>query len=251
MPTLFIGKHKIELPSVDSTNNFAANLLKTTNVLEGTVILSENQTGGRGQAGNTWQSATGDNLTISYILYPDFLPVNQQFYLSMITSLAVQSTLEVVGIKAKIKWPNDVMAGSRKISGILIENGISGKVISHTILGIGLNVNQTSFQPPLNSTATSMANVTGQFQVKEQVLSQLNLQLEKYYLDLRSGKFDQIKEKYLGNLLGFQEWLNYVDIASGENFKGSIQDVATDGRILIETQSIPRTYTFKEVKLIG
>ncbi|MFT7614301.1 MAG: BirA family biotin operon repressor/biotin-[acetyl-CoA-carboxylase] ligase, partial [Parvicellaceae bacterium] len=177
MSTLFIGQKKIVLPSVDSTNNFAANLIKETNVVDGTVILSEKQTNGRGQSGNSWQSAYGDNITCSYILRPKFLDIEEQFYISIITSLAIISTLKSYGIEPKIKWPNDILVGSRKIAGILIENSISGKTLNHSIIGVGLNVNQTSFD--LGISATSIANVTGQIQIKETVLDGLSGNLEK------------------------------------------------------------------------
>jgi len=248
MSTLFIGQKKIVLPTVDSTNNFAANLIKETNVVEGTVILSEKQTNGRGQSGNSWHSAYGDNVTCSYILCPKFLKVDHQFYISIITSLAISSTLKSYGISPKIKWPNDILIGSRKVAGILIENTISGQTLNHSIVGIGLNVNQTSFE--LGLSATSMANVTGQIQVKEQVLSRLSENLEKYYLQLRTGGEEALKEEYLSALIGYREQLKYRDVSSGETFVGTIVDIGNTGPVKLNTGSGIRSYYFKEVELI-
>lgn len=248
MSTLFIGQKKIVLPSVDSTNNFAANLIKETNVVDGTVILSEKQTNGRGQSGNSWQSAYGDNITCSYILRPKFLDIEEQFYISIITSLAIISTLKSYGIEPKIKWPNDILVGSRKIAGILIENSISGKTLNHSIIGVGLNVNQTSFD--LGISATSIANVTGQIQIKETVLDRLSGNLEKYYLQLRAGSFEDIKAEYLTELYGYGEQLKYRDIASNKTFVGTIVDVENNGPVKLNTGSGIRSYYFKEVELI-
>lgn len=248
MSTLFIGQNKIELPTVDSTNNFAANLIKKTNVLDGTVILSEKQTNGRGQAGNSWLSAQGDNITCSYILKPNFLKIEEQFYLSMITSLAIVNVLSNLNITSRIKWPNDILIGSRKVCGILIENSLSGNIFSYSIIGIGLNVNQTSFETGLS--ATSIANVIGQIQVKDRVLRNLSAELERYYLRLKAGKKSEIKEEYLTSLHGFQQVLKFEDCATGQQFHGEITDISERGPVLIRTGNEVKSYLFKQVKFL-
>ena len=125
--TLFIGQNHISLASVDSTNSFAKDLLTKEHPPEGTIISATTQLKGRGQAGNTWAAEGGKNLTVSYILYPNFLEAAQQFYLNMAISLAVKDCCEEqTGGEFSIKWPNDIYYGDRKVAGILIENQLQG-----------------------------------------------------------------------------------------------------------------------------
>ena len=125
MNTLFVGQTMINLAETDSTNTYANNLLKQGLVNEGTVIITEHQTKGRGQMGNTWLAKKGENLTFSVVLHPVFLSADKQFYLSKITALAVFNTLtEFIDASQhdiKIKWPNDILVNKKKIAGILIE----------------------------------------------------------------------------------------------------------------------------------
>ena len=121
--------------------------MSDTKLPEGTLILTEDQTRGRGQMGNKWLTEKGKNLTFSIVLYPSFLRPNQHFYLTQFVSIAIQEVIQELlpdkGIK--IKWPNDLYVENRKLAGILIENILSGHRIQSSILGIGLNVNQVQF----------------------------------------------------------------------------------------------------------
>src|ERR1035441_10550859 len=146
MQTLFIGKNLITLDSVASTNNFAKDMLSNTRPVEGTAIMAKEQYAGRGQMGNAWETESGKNLTCSFILYPEFLEADKQFFLNMAVALAVKDFCEhVLHDEIKIKWPNDIYYHDKKLGGILIENSISGNKISSSVIGIGINVNQTAF----------------------------------------------------------------------------------------------------------
>ena len=126
METLFIGKNLLFLHDVESTNTYAMNLLRNVNVIEGTVIHTDNQTNGRGQRGALWTSNIAQNITSSIILKPTFLPIDNTFYLSKISALAVYDVLTDIlpnsQYDTKIKWPNDILVNQQKIAGILIEN---------------------------------------------------------------------------------------------------------------------------------
>jgi len=248
MPTLFIGQNKIELPSVESTNNFAANLIKETNVLDGTVIMADKQTKGRGLAKNTWISAPGENLTCSYVLRPNFLKIEHRFFLSMAVSLALVKVLRSLGIAAIIKWPNDILVGALKISGILIENNIQGDKINSSIVGVGLNVNQSIFEKSL--TATSVFNVTGKHQNIGSILELLSSALEVNYLRLKSQLRSEIKHEYTSVLLGYRKQLLFEDVAIGTKFSGEIVDVEDSGELIVKCDSEIRSYLFKEVKFL-
>ena len=115
----------------------------------GDVVWAERQTAGRGQRGHTWTSPEGENLTFSVVLEPTFLPVGEQFLLSEAVALALCDTFEAFGIAARIKWTNDIYVGNHKLSGMLFEHSFSGPTLSRSVVGIGINVNQTAFDPAL------------------------------------------------------------------------------------------------------
>ena len=125
MQTLFIGKNLLFLHEVESTNTYAMNLLRNVNVIEGTIVYTDNQTKGRGQRGTVWSSNIGQNIISSIILKPTFLSIENSFYLSKITALAIYDVLTDILTSGqydiKIKWPNDILVNQQKIAGILIE----------------------------------------------------------------------------------------------------------------------------------
>src|SRR6476659_5800909 len=141
---LFVGQSLVKLHEVDSTNDYLKNLLSNSKpLIEGTVIMAEYQTAGRGQKGNVWKSEKGANLTFSILLRPSFFNVNQQFQFNKAVSLGISDVLiEILGKEAKIKWPNDVYFNNQKLGGILIENTIKGNFLKESIVGIGLNANK-------------------------------------------------------------------------------------------------------------
>ena len=156
--SLFIGKNVISLETIDSTNDYAKQLLSTQKPTDGTLIIAKAQTKGRGQLGNIWQTESGKNLTVSYILYPNFLSPDKQFYLNMAVALGIREFCESICAEhVQIKWPNDIYFEGRKLAGILCER-IHGDPRS-IIIGIGVNVNAREFPAEIVATATSLAQV--------------------------------------------------------------------------------------------
>lgn len=211
MQTLFIGKNLIFLPQIHSTNSYATHLLKNVKLPEGTVIHTDQQTEGKGQRGALWHSEAGQNLTASIVLKPVFLELDQQFFLYQIAALACYDTitelLNTSHIDIKIKWPNDILLGSKKLSGILIENSIQNNTINWSVIGIGMNVNQLSFADSLNASSLRLAN--GKDLSVEATLNLLCENLEKYYLALINSKFEWININYQEKLFGKNEYLPY------------------------------------------
>lgn len=211
MQTLFIGKNLIFLPQIHSTNSYAIDLLKNVKPAEGTVVYTHHQTHGKGQRGALWEAEKGQNLTASIILNPYFIKPEQQFFLYQISALACYDTITELlkqgQIDIKIKWPNDILLRNKKVSGILIENSIQGSQITGSVIGIGLNVNQTHFAQDIK--ATSLCAVSNlNFDISK-VLADLCKHLEKYYLYLRQLKLDEIQELYIARLFGFREFHAY------------------------------------------
>ena len=148
----------IWLERVDSTNDEARRHISEIDNLS--VVSALEQTKGRGQRGNTWLSLAGENLTFSLIVKDFRIKSNEQSAISQATALSLTKLLGRYGIEARIKWPNDIYTGDNKICGILIENSLKGMEIDWSIIGIGLNVNQTSFPEHLPN-PTSMRLCTG------------------------------------------------------------------------------------------
>lgn len=237
--TLFIGKVFINLKSIDSTNLFALQLLKEKAVIEGTVIRAEQQYAGRGQRDNSWLSEANKNLTLSIILTPKWLPINQQFYLTMVAALGVRHCLAAIcGTKkiVQIKWPNDILINGKKIAGILIENNVLGKQISSSVVGIGINVNQTKFDTALPF-ASSLRVVTQQKLSLDKVANLLYHHIEALYLQLRNRQFNSIKQQYWVHLMGKNTFLRYKQRKSNDIIYAKIIDVLEDGRILMDCKS--------------
>ncbi len=190
--TLFIGKVYRRFDELPSTNDYAAEIIAKSKPPEGTVVRADRQSAGRGQFGSRWESEGGKNLTLSIILYPAWLAVAEQFYLSMAVALGVLDAVRAAGpigpaspspgsspvgkggaslpafdvndegeaafslpagidtgLALRLKWPNDLYIGARKTAGILIQNTLSGRHLQASVVGIGLNVNQTVFDPAL------------------------------------------------------------------------------------------------------
>ena len=186
----------IWLESVDSTNSEIRRRIENLDDL--TVISARNQTEGRGQNGNKWFSQHGQSLTFSIVLKQIALRAWEQAAISEAVALAIVDTLDSYGIKAWIKWPNDIYCGDKKICGILIENSLMGEQIRWSIIGIGLNVNQTNFPTDLPN-PTSMKLCTGcEYQI-EDILVSLTSRITKSYNDfLQSpGHEPELRERYL------------------------------------------------------
>jgi len=213
---------------------------------DGLVVSTDHQTHGRGQRGNSWQANPGANLTFSVVYKPAFLAVGNQFYLNMIASLAIADVLQQNILQpVLIKWPNDIYAHSKKLAGILIENTIKGALLQHTIIGIGVNVNQEVFEHPQ---ASSLRQLTNQRFELTEVLGQLLSRLEKYYLDLKQEKWRQLKQRYLEKLM----WLNEVRQfeANGQKIEGVITGVNDWGQLMMRVGAEHKAFNLKEVAYI-
>ena len=195
-----MGCNQIRLDSVDSTNNYTATLI-SGNVPEGTVVITGEQTSGRGQRGNLWVSEAGKNLTCTYLLRPKFLRILDQFILNKAIALATAKAIQqfIPSFDVRIKWPNDIFLQNKKVAGILVETSMQGGHIVSCLAGIGINVNQQQFQAE-SGNPISLSEVIGTELKLDYVLNALSENLEVLYLQLKAGRFDIIDTSY-NNLL--------------------------------------------------
>lgn len=154
---------------------------------EGTVVLADEQTSGKGRFGRVWHTPKGTSIAASVILRPSLKELPR---LNMVASLAVVKSIEkVAGLKARVKWPNDVLIGGKKVCGILVDSSLRGQELEYAIIGIGLNVNlDTRSLPDISTIATSLSNEMGQGISRLKVLLSLFKEMEALYLELKKGK---------------------------------------------------------------
>jgi BirA family transcriptional regulator, biotin operon repressor / biotin---[acetyl-CoA-carboxylase] ligase len=241
-----IGRKIIQLECVDSTNNYVAKMILENDIEFGTVILADEQLNGKGQRGSVWHSKSGQNLLFSMYLDSAILSVSNQFDLSKIVTISIVRTLKSYGIEAKIKWPNDVYVHDKKIAGVLIENQISGQNLKSSIIGIGLNLNQTEFEG-LN--ATSLRNEINDFvPVYDFALSLIN-QFNSCWVMLEQGEVGEINRLYLNDfyLINLERYFR----DSKGAFLGKIKGVTENGYLILESKEREKKiYDLKEVSFI-
>ncbi len=238
MEQLSNGRQIIRLEETESTNSYLRDLLKSQHLEEGSVVVADFQTAGRGQVGNSWYSDKGDNLLFSLLIYPTGIPANEQFIISRMVSLAIKNTLDQFADDIRIKWPNDIYWKERKIAGILIENSLQGKIIENSIIGIGLNLNQQIFPVELPN-PVSLRQITATEQDKNYILDLLLKEFFLLYRSLQRGEKQVIEDEYMLDLYRANGYYWYED-ANGR------------GHLVLRTLDTneERIYAFKEVQFI-
>ena len=241
--TLFMGKNLVFVPECPSTNALALEISQQSPIKEGTLVITDSQTAGKGQRGNVWEAEPRMNLTFSLILKPAFLAVNKQFFLNIVTCLGLKDYLmEKTSGSLYIKWPNDILVHEKKISGVLIENQLRGDAIGSAIVGIGLNINQRRFN---TKTATSLSLLTGDdYDLPEELVLLLGF-LESRYLQLRAGHYEELLKLYLEAL--FRRHEKHTFAADGKTFEGMIEGIDETGRLVIAVGKERRVFGVKEV----
>ena len=244
--TLFAGKNLVYVPQCHSTNTLAAELGQKVETPEGTVVITDHQTAGRGQRGNTWESQAGKNLTFSLILKPDFLAAKDQFRLNEAISVGIATYLASrVDQPVAIKWPNDILIQDKKVCGILIENHLNSETIGCSIVGIGLNINQRSFADPK---AESVSLVTGKEYFLRDEFEALLHALEVCYLELKKGKKSELESRYLARLYRKDE-IHRFTTGNGE-FEGIIVGLNDEGKLRINVGGTERVFGAKEMAFV-
>jgi len=248
MPNLFLSERIIRVNQLDSTNSHALQLIKDSNPSGGTVVMALNQTEGRGQQTNAWESKSGKNLTISLILRPEFIKAQDQFQISMLISLGLHDYLKAYSKKVSIKWPNDIYVDDKKIAGILIEQSIMGAYLSHSVCGIGLNINQEKFISDAPN-PISLHMLTQQTYNLDKELQKLLAAIEKRYFQLQNNGASELEQDYLGSMYWMNEEHDYED--ENGRFRGKIVGISEFGQLQIQDKKNEmRTYNFKEVSFL-
>lgn len=245
---MIIGSKLIFLENLPSTNDYGAELLRIENPPEGTIISTNYQSKGRGQAENRWESEEGKNLLISILLSPGKIDPSDQFLISITISLGICDFIMQYISACTIKWPNDIYVNNDKIAGILIENTIMGGQIEKTVAGIGININQQKFISDAPN-PVSLSQLTGEIYDLNDCLRVLCSSIDKRYKQLISEDFTLLRNDYNSRLYRLNNWHNFRD--QKEIFNGRILSVTDNGRLQVEKKDGKiAEYEFKGVEYI-
>ncbi|MBQ0056208.1 MAG: biotin--[acetyl-CoA-carboxylase] ligase [Bacteroidales bacterium] len=246
---------KIHLDEIQSTNTWLLEALADGQPLvDRTVVWTKRQTAGRGQVGNTWEAEPDKNISFSVLLRPSFLHPREQFVISELTALSVCETVALMTPKpVKIKWPNDIYVGDDKLAGILIENSLQGMTICHSVIGVGINVNQERWVGNAPN-PTSLKLVLGEELDPEEVLDMVTQRIGMYYRMLEQDKEKataEIHNWFCQRLYRSNGFHPYVDAQTGESFEARLQGVDHTGHLhLLPADGGERAYGFKEVRFV-
>ena len=226
----------IKFNTINSTNSFLKELASYTPVDNFTVVITKEQTSGRGQMNTTWQSETGKNLIVSILIkHPDLLITNQK-YLNYAISVAVHEAIKNYNLpKLRVKWPNDILSESDKIGGILIENSLQRNKIQSSIVGIGLNINQERYPDELPNASSIKIKTNKNLKIDDV----LNIILRKIKLNIKlleNNAFETLETKYL-SVLYKKNIPSMFKTPQNDFFMGKIIGVSTTGKLQIELEN--------------
>ena len=231
----------------NSTNRLMQTMLDQE---DGFYIATDYQSEGRGQVGNVWESERGRNILVSILLHPH-IATSQQFRLAMLTGLAVVEALDKFTMhdaRCTIKWPNDIYYKDKKLGGILIENRLEQGQVKDSIIGLGLNINQTTFVSDAPN-PVSLKQITGREEDRESILQAVLERLRALRPLLEDAREQELKQRYIARLYRRFGWHEYED-ATGR-FRAEWTGLGKAGEWIVKTeQGEERTYLLKQIKFI-
>ena len=239
----------IKLNAIDSTNTYLKELGKNVSLSDGTVVWAENQTSGRGQMGANWQSKPGQSLTFSVLKRFKQLDIHEQPKITYAVTLGIKNALQELGIPGlSIKWPNDIMSYNQKLCGILIENQLEGQKLISTIVGIGLNVNESIF---FNlPQATSMRLTTGREFNLDEVFKCVTMEVMQQLTDFANHTSPNLKEKYEETLFRIEK-VSSFERPDRTRFNGIMRGVSDTGELIVEDEDqLLNTFELKQIKML-
>ena len=234
--TKIIGVEMEYRPSVDSTNRVAKRLAYH-GAEEGTIVVAEEQTGGKGRLERNFFSPRGKGIWFSIILRPKFLAKDAP-KCTLMAAVAVAEAMNRFRLKAEIKWPNDIMFDGRKLVGILTE--ISGEIgkITYIVVGIGINVNisRDEFPEELRPIAASLSEISGKEISRVELLRAVLEEFDKLYLEVNESGFNKIIKRWKKYNVTLGKEVSVISAGDGKTFTGKAVDLNADGALVVETK---------------
>ena len=247
--TQIIGQNLVYFTRIDSTNKLAAELFKNNLAENGTVVVTDYQTDGRGQREKEWESNPYENLIVSIGIKNITNFSTNPFLLNKCITIALCNYIKefLPNTQVHIKWPNDIFVNNRKISGILVENTFSGQQLAYSIIGIGINVNQP-FEHYQHINATSLFEQKGYVQDRVEIFEDVLLEIDTNIIELMNGNFDGINEQFNSNLLGYHTSCSFL--INDKEVLVSIIGCDIYGRLILEHNNKQEAYLHGTIKQI-
>lgn len=248
MPVKKTVAGRIELDETKSTNNYAMQLIRDEKAEDGMVISTRHQTDGKGQRGKSWITSPGTAITMSYIMEADFLPPGAYFQLLATTAVAVRNWAAryISEEETKIKWPNDLFWRDRKAGGILIENILRGEAWKWAVIGIGINVQQSSFPSEIGN-PVSFLQITGKAYDINTLTEELVNTLKDAITQLKTSGFENLLREY-NHKLWKKDTIANLQYGTAQ-IQGKIEGVGADGKLIVQGNEEYR-FTFQEVSWV-
>ncbi len=246
LTTTVLGKKIEHYTWTESTNNDAWELIEE-GAAEGTVVITDKQTAGKGRTGRNWVATPGKSLTASLILNP---AVNSRLsgWFSLLTGVAVVNALIELGLESKLKWPNDIMVSVRKLGGILCESRVKGKTLEWVVIGIGLNINELENELPKELQATSFFMEKSSSTQRELVLANILNHLEPLYNSLKESEDStQLSSMWTDHCNHLNKTVKFE--AENESLSGEFMGINEDGAAIIITNGIEKIYASGDIHL--
>ncbi|MCI8327712.1 MAG: biotin--[acetyl-CoA-carboxylase] ligase [Lachnospiraceae bacterium] len=247
--TSWIGEEIHYFDTTDSTNTRAKKLAEEGSA-HGTLVVADEQTGGRGRRGRDWESQKGISVYMSFVLKPEIEPGNAST-LTLITALAVAEGIEkTTGLDCQIKWPNDVVVNGKKICGILTEMSTQIDYINYIVIGIGINVHNESFPEELGKIATSLYLESGKKQNRAKIIEAVLEAFEKYYeIYLETQDMQNLIEPYNDKLANMKNQVRVLD--PKEPYEGRAMGITPKGELIVDTWEARKLVSSGEVSVRG
>ncbi len=234
--------------SVDSTNGVAKSL--ASKYPDGTIIVAEEQTGGKGRLDRSFFSPNGKGIWFSLLLHPNFLPKDAP-KATLTAAVAVARAMDKFNLKAQIKWPNDIMHDGRKIVGILTE--MSGEIsrINYLVIGMGINVNisREEFPPEIRDIAASLSEVAGKEISRIEFFRAVLEEFDKLYIEILKNGFDDVLKLWRKYNITLGKNIRVISAENGETFEGVAVDIDSDGALVVDTPEGRRTVYAGDVSI--
>ncbi|MEQ1624576.1 MAG: biotin--[acetyl-CoA-carboxylase] ligase [Sediminibacterium sp.] len=227
-----IGHPFLVLAQVDSTNIYAIDKVQANLAAHGAAFFAHHQTKGKGQMGKQWKDDSGSNILLTVVINTQFLLISQQFAISIMTALACYDFFsQYAGEETKIKWPNDLYWRDRKAGGILIENHLKGSIWQYSVLGMGININQTVFDSQINN-PVSLKQITGKTFEPVELAKELCICLENRFQALQNGDMQAQLEAY--NQILYKKGERVSLKKDNILFQPMIKEVRANGRLVVD-----------------
>lgn len=247
LKTRVFGNKIFTFDSIDSTNN-CARAVASCGAMEGTVVIAEQQTAGRGRMGRSWEATPNENLIFSIVLRPQ-VSADALNLLPLYVAVAVSEAIErVTGLKVECKWPNDILCNGKKLAGILIEGSVKQDVMDYVVIGVGINVNQVRFEGELSAKASSLKLESNKEVDRVRLFKEILSGLEKDYKSFETSGFQSVVPQWMARSTMLNRTISVSQ--QGNVISGVVKGLSPEGGLVLKTNGSEQTVFAGDVTVL-